>query len=177
LGACSAGVITVAPILNLHALDFVSHSVAQTQRIGARLGELLQRGDVVCLEGELGTGKTCLAQGIARGMGIEERVASPSFTLIREYGHHGAPLPLYHIDFYRIEGTEEALALGLDDYLYGNGVCVIEWAERAKGILPEERLWITLKHLDETKRGIIMEATGDRYRKLLQEFKKRAFGV
>ena len=167
----------MAPILNLHALDFVSHSVTQTQRIGARLGELLQRGDVVCLEGELGTGKTCLAQGIARGMRIEERVTSPSFTLIREYGRYRTRLPLYHIDFYRIEGIEEALTLGLDDYLYGNGVCVIEWAERAKGILPEERLWITLKHLDETKRGILMEATGDRYRKLLQEFKKRAFGV
>lgn len=163
--------------MNLHALDFVSHSVAQTQRIGARLGELLQRGDIICLEGELGTGKTCLAQGIARGMGIEERVTSPSFTLIREYGRHGARLPLYHIDFYRIEEIEETLTLGLDDYLYGNGVCVIEWAERAKGILPGERLWITLKHLDETKRGILMEATGKRYRKLLREFKKRAFGV
>ncbi len=177
MGVCSAGVITVAPILNLYTLDFVSHSVAQTRRIGARLGKLLQRGDVICLEGELGTGKTCLAQGIARGMGIEERVTSPSFTLIREYGRYGARLPLYHIDFYRIEGIEEALTLGLDDYLYGNGVCVIEWAERAKGILPEERLWITLKHLDETKRGILMEATGDRYKRLLQDFKKRAFGV
>lgn len=167
----------MAHILDLHALDFVSHSVAQTKRIGARLGELLQKGDIICLEGELGTGKTRLAQGIARGMGIEERVTSPSFILIREYGHHGAPIPLYHIDFYRIEAIEEALALGLDDYLYGNGVCIIEWAERARAILPGECLWISLKHLDETKRGILMEATGDRYEKLLSEFKKRAFGV
>lgn len=164
----------VAPALN--AFDFVSHSVAQTQRVGSRLGELLQSGDVICLEGKLGTGKTCLTQGIGRGLGIEEPITSPTFTLIKEYRHPEARLPLYHIDFYRLEKVEEALALGLEEYFYGHGACVVEWAERAKQALPEERLWITLTHLNETERGILMEPVGQRYQELLREFELRAFG-
>ncbi|MFQ6059040.1 MAG: tRNA (adenosine(37)-N6)-threonylcarbamoyltransferase complex ATPase subunit type 1 TsaE [Anaerolineae bacterium] len=167
----------MAPILGPWALDLISHSPDQTRRLGARLGQLLQGGDVVCLEGELGTGKTCLAQGIGRGLGIREPIVSPTFTLIREYKVAKGRPPLYHIDFYRLENAEEALALGLEEYLYGQGVCVIEWAERAQAALPRERLWITLKHLNETKRGLLMEATGQRYEELLREFKRRAFGV
>lgn len=166
------------PILDEHTLDFISHSPAQTQRFGARLGALLQAGDLICLEGELGTGKTCLAQGIGRGMGVVEPIVSPTFTLIAE---HRPPPPaplLYHIDLYRLDmPVNEALAFGLDDYLQGEGVCLIEWAERIVRILPRERLWITLRHLDTSKRGIVMQACGSRYDDLLHRFRQSAFGV
>ncbi|HID86172.1 MAG TPA: tRNA (adenosine(37)-N6)-threonylcarbamoyltransferase complex ATPase subunit type 1 TsaE [Anaerolineae bacterium] len=167
----------MAPILGPRALDIISHSVDQTRRLGARLGRLLISGDVICLEGELGTGKTCLAQGIGRGLGIGEPIISPTFTLIREYKTPQGRPPFYHIDFFRLEDAEEALALGLEEYFYGDGVCVIEWAEKMKAVLPPERLWITLRHLDETKRGLLMEATGQRYEELLREFRRVAFGV
>src|SRR4030042_912303 len=116
-------------------MKLLSHSPEQTQKLGFRLGELAVPGDVFLLVGELGAGKTCLTQGIAWGLGIQEYALSPSFVIIREL--HGR-LPLYHIDLYRLDRIEEGIDLGLDDYLYGRGVCVIEWADRALGILPEE---------------------------------------
>jgi tRNA threonylcarbamoyladenosine biosynthesis protein TsaE len=166
------------PILDIHTLDFISHSPAQTRRFGARLGALLRPGDVICLEGELGTGKTCLAQGIGQGMGIDEPITSPTFTLIAEYRPaNGLPV-LYHIDLYRLAApVDEALALGLDDYLLGNGVCLIEWADRIAPILPEECLWIRLRHVDESKRGIVMKASGLRFDELLARFRASAFGI
>lgn len=166
------------PILNEHTLDFISHSPAQTRRFGVRLGILLQPGDIVCMEGELGTGKTCLAQGIGQGMGIVEPITSPTFTLVAE---HRPPPPtpiLYHIDLYRLnEAVDEALAFGLADYLLGDGVCVIEWADRIETVLPAERLWIALRHLDESKRSMLIRATGARYDDLLRGFRQSAFGV
>jgi tRNA threonylcarbamoyladenosine biosynthesis protein TsaE len=146
----------------------------------------LQAGDLVCLEGSLGTGKTCLVQGIGRGMGVVEPITSPSFTLIAEYrpaptrgerSESTTPM-LYHVDLYRLHtAVEEARALGLEDYMLGDGVCVIEWAERAVPILPEERLWISLRHVDESKRGLLMQATGARYDDLLRLFRLSTFGV
>jgi len=166
------------PILDEHTLDFISHSPAQTHRFGLRLGLLLKAGDLICLEGELGTGKTCLAQGIGEGMGVVEPITSPSFTLIAEH-RPPAPAPtLYHIDLYRLDQVEdEARALGLDEYLWRDGVCLIEWADRLRTVLPAERLWITLRHLDDSKRGVVMRADGPRYDRLLREFRKAAFGV
>src|SRR3989304_2198922 len=108
-------------------VEIISYSPGQTRRIGARLGKLAASGDVVLLVGALGTGKTCFTQGVAQGLGINEYTSSPSFVLVREYRGR---LPLYHIDLYRLERIEEIDQLGLDDYLYGNGVCVGEWAER-----------------------------------------------
>jgi tRNA threonylcarbamoyladenosine biosynthesis protein TsaE len=166
------------PILDEHTLDFFSHSAAQTQRFGMRLGGLLQPGDLICLEGDLGTGKTCFAQGVGQAMGVLEPITSPSFTLIAE---HRPPSPapiLYHIDLYRLDApVEEALAFGLDDYLREDGVCLIEWADRVRAVLPPERLWITLRHLADGKRSIVMEASSPRYDALLREFRKSAFGV
>jgi tRNA threonylcarbamoyladenosine biosynthesis protein TsaE len=166
------------PILDEHTLDFISHSPAQTRRFGARLGVLLQAGDVICMEGELGTGKTCLAQGIGQGMGVAEPITSPTFTLVAEH-QPSSPAPiLYHIDLYRLnEAVDEALAFGLADYLLGDGVCLIEWAERVQPALPDERLWITLRHLDVSKRSILMKASGARYDDLLRGFRQSAFGV
>jgi tRNA threonylcarbamoyladenosine biosynthesis protein TsaE len=166
------------PILNSHTLDFISHSPAQTRRFGARLGVLLQAGDVICLEGELGTGKTCLAQGIGQGMGVVGPITSPSFTLIAEYPLPAPAPTLYHIDLYRLgEPVDEALALGLDDYLLGNGVCLVEWADRILPILPNERLWVTLRHVDVSKRGVVIKAAGPRFDELLIKFRESAFGV
>jgi tRNA threonylcarbamoyladenosine biosynthesis protein TsaE len=166
------------PILDEHTLDLISHSPAQTLRFGARLGALLQAGDVVCLEGELGAGKTCLAQGIGRGMGIVEPINSPTYTLIAEHHPPSSALVLYHIDLYRLGApVAEAMAFGLDDYLLGDGVCVIEWADRVGPALPAERLWITLQYVDVSKRGIVMNASGPRYDTLVRRFRESAFGA
>jgi tRNA threonylcarbamoyladenosine biosynthesis protein TsaE len=171
------GCTELAPILDEHGLDFISHSEAQTRRLGARLGELLQGGDVICLAGELGAGKTCLAQGIGRGLGIEGPITSPSFTLINEYKQEQARLLFYHIDLYRIGEAKEALALGLEEYFYGEGVCIVEWADRAPEALPAEHLWIELRYIEETKRSLLMKAVGEHYQELLRQFKQRAFGI
>lgn len=166
------------PILDEHTLDFISHSPEQTKRFGVRLGTLLRAGDVIGLEGELGTGKTCLTQGIGQGMGVVEPITSPTFVLIAEH-QPPAPAPtLYHIDLYRLDvPVEQALAFGLADYLGSEGVCVIEWADRIRPVLPDEQMWIALRHLDDSKRSIVMEATGSRYDQILQEFRQDAFGV
>jgi tRNA threonylcarbamoyladenosine biosynthesis protein TsaE len=168
------------PVTPNPALDFVSHSTNQTQRVGSRLGEMLQAGDVILLEGVLGSGKTLLTQGIAQGLGINDYITSPSFTLINEYRPRdcGGRLPLYHIDLYRLtDATKEAVDMGVEEYLCGDGVSVIEWAERAPEILPPENLLIRLSMVSEFKRGVYMIPHGARYVELLREFKRRAFGV
>src|SRR5919109_332888 len=148
-----------------HTVDFISHSVEQTQRFGERLGELARAGDVFCLEGDLGSGKTCFTQGLGRGLGIVEAIHSPTFILANE--HRSGRLPLYHLDVYRMRGADEAIGIGLDDYVYGDGICVIEWAEKIDEALPTERLWIKFRHIDETQRGLTICATGARYDELL----------
>ena len=153
-------------------LEIISESPEQTQDLGRRLGELALPGDVFLLVGELGTGKTCLTQGIAWGLGIEEYALSPSFVIIREL--HGR-LPLYHIDLYRLDRIEEGIDLGLDDYLYGRGVSVIEWADRALGILPEERLMIRLGYLSDTGRKLEIEPGGQRYHEMVTQLKQFSF--
>jgi tRNA threonylcarbamoyladenosine biosynthesis protein TsaE len=166
------------PILDEHTLDLMSHSPEQTRRLGVRLGALLQAGDIVCLEGDLGTGKTCLVQGVGAGLGIDTPITSPTFTLVAEYRPQPPASILYHIDLYRLDApVNEAWAFGLDDYLNGEGICVIEWADRIRSALPAECLWIALRHLDAGKRGILMQASNTRYDELLREFRKSAFGV
>jgi tRNA threonylcarbamoyladenosine biosynthesis protein TsaE len=128
----------------MNHLEIISHSPEQTQKFGVRIGEIALPGNIFLLVGDLGTGKTCLTQGIARGLNIEEYAVSPSFVVIREL--HGR-LPLYHIDFYRLDHLEEIAQLGLDDYLYGNGVCVVEWAEKGVNLLPVEHLLIEISYL------------------------------
>lgn len=165
----------MSPIIDQHSLDFISHSAEQTHRLGDRLGQLLAGGDVLFLVGDLGTGKTCLIQGIGRGLGIVERMTSPTFTLVNEY--QGTRLALYHVDLYRITDMKTTTTFGLDDYLYGDGVCAIEWAERIQPMWPAEYLLINLRHVDESKRGLTMHAVGERYDYLLTQFKQKAFGV
>jgi tRNA threonylcarbamoyladenosine biosynthesis protein TsaE len=143
---------------------FISRSAEQTQQLGIRLGQMAQAGDVFLLTGNLGSGKTCLTQGIAWGLGVKEYAFSPSFVLIREYAGR---LPLYHIDFYRLERIEEIADLGLDEYLSGRGVCAVEWADKGMVLMPEEHMLINLEYLSETERSIIFEPKGYRYNELL----------
>lgn len=165
------------PILDAHTLDFLSHGAEQTQRYGVRLGELLESGDVLCLSGALGAGKTCLANGIGRGFGIAEPMTSPTFTLMNEYRRPGDGQLVVHVDCYRLADGREALDAGLGEYLDGSCVVLIEWPERVADILPQERLWIALREIGETKRSLLMEGQGTRYLKLLSDFRLSAFGI
>jgi tRNA threonylcarbamoyladenosine biosynthesis protein TsaE len=164
------------PILDDRTLEFISRSAEQTRRLGTRLGELLHGGEWICLEGELGAGKTCLTQGIATGWGVTGPVRSPTFTLVHEYRRPGDRNKFYHVDLYRIANASEAWALGLDEVWAGDNVCVIEWAERAETILPAERLWIRFTAMDETRRVLRFAAQGEGYQAILTNFRRAAFG-
>lgn len=162
-------------------LDFISHSAAQTERVGQRLSEHVQAGDVILLLGNVGVGKTQLVKGIVQGLGSTDLVTSPSFVLMNEYTaslagpkRHG--VRLYHIDLYRIDDPNEVTTIGLDELWNEPCVCMIEWAERARDWLPGEHLAIHMQHLDETKRVIRFEPQGERYSKLVEAFKNAAFG-
>jgi len=134
--------------------------------VGKRLGSLLSPGDVIFLTGELGTGKTCFVKGIADGLGIKDaRVTSPTFIIVNEYK---GKIPLYHIDLYRIGIIEDLRDIGMEEILYGKGVTAIEWAERIKDTLPDERLDITLKWVDEETRTIDIKAFGSHHREILK---------
>jgi len=166
----------VTVVRDEHAFDLISHSPEQTRALGMHLGALVRAGDLICLQGELGSGKTCFVQGIGRGMGIEEIINSPSFTLVNEYAPAGSHLRLYHVDLYRLEHViPEALAIGLDEYLLGDGVCVVEWADRAGALMPPNRLTITLRYIDQHKRGLLFESAGPRAFELLTAFRKRVW--
>ncbi len=155
---------------SLKCLELISHSPEQTQNIGVCLGELSLPGDLFLLVGNLGTGKTCLTQGIAWGLGSQEYTMSPSFVLVRElYGR----LPLYHIDLYRLDHLEEIVELGLDEYFYGNGVSVVEWAEKGLDVLPGEHLLIEISYLSDTERRLQLKPSGQRYQELLAQLKAR----
>ena len=162
----------MAPVFDQQTLDFISHSEAQTRRLGMRLGELLEGGEVIALQGDLGSGKTRWVQGMGQGLEVKQPITSPSFTLVNEYRGR---LTLYHVDLYRIDQALEAIAFGLEDYLYGDGVCVVEWAERVVDVLPAGHLWVTFEYLDTTKRRITIRAYADRYQKLLRDFQHAAF--
>lgn len=156
------------------ALENLSNSAAATRRLGARIGELASAGDVILLSGGLGVGKTCLTQGIARGLGIAEPVSSPSFVLVRQYQGR---LALYHVDLYRLEHVEEVTDLGLDDYLYGHGVCVIEWAERGMPALPVEHLLIKMEYVGLTRRKLTLVPRGPRYVEITEKLRSVSPGA
>ena len=131
---------------------FRTRTPAETQTIGEEIGKQLRQGDLVALIGDLGTGKTCLTQGIARGVGVDPNqiVNSPSYTLINEYA---GKIPIYHIDLYRLQNHDELLDLGLDEYMEGNGICIIEWAEKL-GSLKISHTKIQITWLSEMTREI-----------------------
>jgi tRNA threonylcarbamoyladenosine biosynthesis protein TsaE len=160
----------------MQPLTFNSQSPDQTQLLGSYLGKLARKADVLLLTGELGTGKTCLVQGIARGLNVEEYAFSPSFVILRQY--HGR-LPLYHIDLYRLDSLDEIVGLGLEDYFYGDGVCVIEWAEKAQQLVPPDNLLLSMKYVAASprQRSIRLKPQGERYNQLLKELKGQGFSA
>lgn len=143
-------------------------SPEETARVGKSLGAILRAGDVICLNGDLGAGKTCFAQGVACGLEVDGPVTSPTFTLINEYQGR---LPLYHMDVYRLADSLEMEDLGYEEYFYGDGVTLVEWAERVKELLPEERLDITINRCPEGEdlREITTAPRDERYRRLVEE--------
>lgn len=133
-------------------------SASATQALGAALAEQLKAGDVLLLRGDLGAGKSELARGIARGLGVQGHVPSPSFTILQVY--EDGRLPLYHFDWYRIGSAEELYELSLDEYLYGDGVSVIEWPDMAQEAIPEAHLQITIRAEGESTRCLTVEPVG-----------------
>jgi tRNA threonylcarbamoyladenosine biosynthesis protein TsaE len=150
--------------------SLVSSSPEQTWRIGKALGARLKPGDTVCLYGDLGAGKTSFAYGIALGLEVKEQyVTSPTFTFVNEYEGRA---PFYHIDLYRLKGSEDLENIGFDEYIESDGVTVIEWAERAENELPEECLSVYLTFVSESSREIGFLGEGERYRRLVDEVKQ-----
>lgn len=136
----------------------ITHSAEETRALGERLAAQLERGDVVLLKGEMGAGKSELARGIARGLGITGPVPSPSFTILNAYDEGRAPL--YHFDWYRLDDAREIYEMGMDEQLGGDGVAVVEWSERALECIPERTLIVTLRVIDEETREVLFIPCG-----------------
>lgn len=152
------------------------NKLEDTEHLGKLLGSLAAPGDVICLDGDLGAGKTTLSQAIARGLGVPDTcyVTSPSFAILHEYGGR---LPMYHMDFYRLQDAGEVEDLGFDEYFYLTGLTVIEWSNRAIELLPDERINVVIVHNDDLSRTVTLEGTS-RYSEMMQrisrEFEDRA---
>ena len=120
-----------------------SFGAEDTFRYGQMLGEKIPAGSVVCLDGDLGVGKTVFAKGVAKGLGVKEPVSSPTFTIVQEYRE--GRIPLFHFDVYRIEEPEEMEEIGYEDYFFGDGVCLVEWADQIRELIPDSAVRITIE--------------------------------
>lgn len=147
-----------------------SNSPAATLRLGRKLGALLTAGDVICLSGGLGAGKTCFCRGIGIGFGAQTQLTSPSYNLVHEHQRAQDETRLYHLDCYRLDNPQAAPSLGIDDILDGSGAVIMEWAERIDPFLPSERLWIEFEVRGESRRDLHCQAVGDRHSSLLADF-------
>ncbi len=146
---------------NMPERCYYSGSEEETFALGRTLGRRLRRGDIVCLYGDLGAGKTRFVKGLAKGVGVrEDLVKSPTFVLMRIYPGR---LPVYHFDLYRLEEDPEMVLLGYEEFMYGDGVAVVEWADRLGRLLPEERLDVIFRHTGEQSREIRLQAAGKAY--------------
>jgi tRNA threonylcarbamoyladenosine biosynthesis protein TsaE len=162
------------PILDAQTVEIFSHSPEQTRRVGMRLGALLQPGDLVCLQGELGAGKTTLVQGAARGWGSLDAVSSPTFVLVNVYRRPEGS-ELFHMDAYRLDSAVEAEELDLDGML-ARGALLVEWPERVQSALPGESLWASLDAPEEEMREMRFKARGPRYEALLSALRRDVYG-
>lgn len=162
------------PILDDRSFEFFSHSPEQTRRVGIRLGSYLQPGDVVCLEGNLGAGKTTFVQGISQGWGSLDPATSPTYVIVNEY-HHPELGILFHMDAYRLAECSDAEMLDIDSML-NRGVLVVEWAERIKAILPEDNLWVKMKWTSAEQRYMHFIGNGTRHEALKTQLKQSIFG-
>ena len=151
-------------------MKVISKSTKDTLKVGRVIAGNLGKGDIVCLFGELGSGKTVLTKGIACGLGINsDKVVSPSFVLIRQYSR--ARIPLYHFDLYRLKDTQDILALGYEEYFYNDAVTVIEWADKLKCLTPAEFLKVEMSVTGENSRLLKFSAFGIRYAELIKKIK------
>lgn len=157
-------------IVKENKLTFKSVSETETISFGERLGKLLAPGHVIALLGELGAGKTTMVKGIVLGLGVTDRraVKSPTFALVHRYEGR---MPVYHFDAYRLESTQEMLDIGSDEMIYGDGVSIVEWADRVPGCLPKEYLEITLVSISEYERNIEMCSYGKEYDRIIQNIR------
>jgi len=162
------------PILDDSSFEFFSHSPHQTRRLGIHLGAYLQQGDVVCLEGNLGTGKTVLVQGLAQGWGTLDPVTSPTYVLVNEYRRPDEQR-LFHIDAYRLGSVLEAEQLDLDRMLE-RGTMVVEWAERIKDVLPDTYLWINLTYTGMEHRAMLLTPQGKRFEAIVEKLRLKLYG-
>jgi tRNA threonylcarbamoyladenosine biosynthesis protein TsaE len=136
---------------------FISNSPPETEGVGRRLAEDAEVGSVLALQGELGSGKTLFTKGFVAGMGSNAAVSSPTFTIVREY--RDGRLPVYHFDLFRVENCQSLARLGLDDYLFGDGISVIEWADRFPEFIPDQARWILFEIKSENQRAITFQGT------------------
>lgn len=150
-------------------MQFISRSPEQTSVFGACLGELLQPGDVLCLTGDLGAGKTLLVQGVAQGLDLDETVTSPTFTVLNVY--EGA-VPVYHFDLYRLEWEEQLDDIGFDEFTDGAGIAIIEWPDKFPGRMPDEVLEVSITKAGDNVRLFSVTAKGHRYEVLCEELKQ-----
>lgn len=154
-------------------MKIISTSVQETIRIGRRIASKLKPGDIVCLFGQLGSGKTVLTKGIASSLGIrKENCISPTFILVRQHRVKNNFF-LYHFDLYRVDSVEEIIDLGYEEYFYGEGITVVEWADRLNGLMPKEYLKIELACLRDSRRKIELSAFGRRYEDMIVSLKDK----
>ncbi len=159
-------------VLDAQTLEMKSMSPQQTRDLGARLGRILRAGDVICLQGDLGAGKTTFVQGMAQGWGSQDSVSSPTFVIVNVYRRtDGAQL--FHLDTYRLESVPEAEELDLETML-AQGALIVEWPERLGNLVPVERLWINFDHIDESERTLRFNSRGARADELLDEIRRGA---
>jgi tRNA threonylcarbamoyladenosine biosynthesis protein TsaE len=163
------------PILDDHTIDFFSRSPEQTRRVGMRLGVLLQAGDVICLQGELGSGKTTFVQGVAQGWGALDAVSSPTFILVNVY-RRADQRELFHMDAYRLDSATEAEELDLESMLT-QGPLLIEWPERLEKLIPRDRLWLQFEYLDDEQRKLRITSKGQRADVILAGLHQSMYGA
>jgi tRNA threonylcarbamoyladenosine biosynthesis protein TsaE len=131
---------------------FISNSPGETESFGQQFAGTIKPGDVIALVGELGSGKTQFVKGLVAAIGVTTPATSPTFTLLHEYA--GGRVPVYHFDFFRVENRQDAARLGLDDYFFGDGVSIVEWADRFPDLIPENARWISFETKSESQRAI-----------------------
>jgi len=164
----------ILPMSAFQIVDIKTQNPDHTRQIGERLGKALQTGDVICLQGDLGAGKTTFVQGIAQGWGSLDSVSSPTFILVNEYRRYDNS-KLFHMDAYRLDSPAEAEQLDLDSML-ADGALIVEWPERMDGLIPDERLWVNIEYVADEERGMKFNARGNRYHELLQTIQPARVG-
>lgn len=168
---------STVPILKEGELDFISTSAEQTQRLGARLGALLRPGDVICLSGEMGAGKTVFAAGVGSGWGALDPMASPTYTIVHEHQRAQDAQRLAHLDCYRLESADDIDSIGFDDLLESGTALLIEWPEKIEHALPPERLWVRLRAVSDIHRSVHFTPVGERYVQLINHYRQAVTGA